>query len=164
MATFSVLTLSACAGAEEYPGEFTVANGDSRFYVGTGPHRPDTVSVQCSKKSDVTTATITESQSGNTFVTTQPEEGSGYAGGTLTMGDGGEEFTWVPREGITEGDVQGDGQVFEDEMQDGAPVLWTDNGTFTFGYGLRQHTTRVDDGQVKVQTPGEVMCSGDSTS
>ena len=45
----AVLTLAACGGATEYPGEFTVANGDSSFYVGELFQR-DTVTVKCTEK------------------------------------------------------------------------------------------------------------------
>lgn len=165
------ITLTACGGAEpsapeepaeaaasEYPGEFTVANGDSEFYVGNGPHRPDTVSAMCSEKDGVITATITESKTGNTFTTTQPEAGAGYAGGTLTLGDGS-EFTWVPLDGVTDEEIRGDAQIFEDKMQDGFPVLWNPDGTFSFQSGLQQQTTKSEDGAVSVQTPGEVDCS-----
>lgn len=149
-------------GANEWNGEFSVANGDSQFYVGDGPHRPDTVTVKCSDKGGVITATLTESQTGNTFTTAQPDGGEGYAGGTLTLGDGGEEFTWKPLDGVTDEDIRGDAQVFEDEMQDGSPVLWTGNDSFTFGTGLTQRATKSGDGQVRVQTPGQVDCSGGS--
>lgn len=158
-ASLSAFALSACGGVEEWDGAFTVANGDSQFYVGNGPHRPDTVSVTCSEKGGVISATLTESQTGNTFTTTQPDGGEGYSGGTLTVD--GDEFTWKPLDGVTDEDIRGDAQVFEDEMQDGSPVLWSGN-TFTFGTGLTQKTTKSDDGQVRVQTPGEVDCSGGS--
>lgn len=95
------LTLSACGGANEYPGEFTVANGDSSFYVGN-QHRSDTVTVKCSEKGGTITATITASDNGAEFTTTQPDEGSGLAGGTLTMD--GEEFIWEVRDGATADD------------------------------------------------------------
>lgn len=151
----STLALSAC-GAKEYPGEFTVANGDSEFYVGNGPHRHDTVTVRCSEKGGTITATLTESNTGNSFTTTQPEEGAGLAGGTLTMGDSGDEYVWNVRDGATAEDEH----PFEDDMQSGDPVTWTDNASFTFGSGVRQATTKSDDGEVRVQTPGEVVCSG----
>lgn len=156
----SALALSACGGSTEYPGEFTVANGDSTYYVGDGPHRPESVTAECSEQGGVITATITETKSGNTFTTTQPEEGRGYAGGTLTLGDGGEEFTWVPLDSATDEDMRGaGGQVFEDEMQEGAPVLWAEDGTFQFQYGgLSQKTTKTDDGMVTVGVPGGVSC------
>lgn len=153
----SVLALSAC-GAKEYPGEFTVANGDSSFYVGNGPHRPDTVTVRCSEKNGTITATLTESKTGNSFSTTQPKEGAGLAGGTLTMGDSGDEYVWKVRDGATAEDEH----PFEDEMQSGDPVTWTDNDSFTFGSGVRQATTKSDDGEVRVRTPGEVVCSGNA--
>lgn len=165
------IALTACGGTEssppkesgvspitEYPGEFTVANGDSEFYVGNGPHRPDTVSAVCREDGGVVTATITESQTGNTFTTTQPEAGAGYAGGTLILGDGS-EFTWVPLDGITDEKIRGDAQIFKDKTQDGSPVLWNPDGTFSFQSGLQQQTTKSEDGVVSVQTPGEVDCS-----
>lgn len=151
----SALALSAC-GTTEYPGEFTVANGDSSFYVGNGPHRPETVTVQCSEKGGNITATLTESETGNTFTTTQPDEGSGLAGGTLTMGQGGDKYEWTVRDGATTEDEH----PFEDEMQSGEPVTWTAAGMLSFGSGVRQATTDNEDGEVRVQTPGEVDCAG----
>ena len=155
LVSISALALTAC-GAKEYSGAFTVTNGDSSFYVGNGPHRPEAVTVQCSEKGGTITATLTESETGNTFTTTQPDEGSGPAGGTLTMGDGGKEYEWTVRNGAAEGDDH----PFENEMQSGEPVSWTDTGMFSFGSGVRQATTDNDDGEVRVQTPGEVDCSG----
>lgn len=143
------------AQAEEYPGEFTVANGDSSFYVGE-LFRPDTVTVTCTEKGGTITATITESRTGNEFVTTQPDGGNGLAGGTLTLGESGEEFTWTVRDGATTNDEN----PFEDEMQSGDPVSWTDTGILVFGSGLRQATTKSDEGEVRVQFPGQVDCSG----
>lgn len=155
--SLSALALSAC-GTKEWNGNFTVANGDSSFYVGNGPHRPETVTVKCSESGGVITATIAESETGNVFTTTQPESGSGYAGGALTMGDG-TEFEWKPLDGITDEDIRGNDPVFEDDMQDGSPVTWTDNDTMVFNSGLRQKTTKTDDGQVQVRIPGEVDCA-----
>lgn len=148
----------AQASGEEYPGEFTVANGDSEFYVGDGPWRHDTVSAMCSAKDGIITATITESTSGASFTTTQPAEGAGYAGGTLTMGDGN-EYTWVPLDGISDEDIRGDGQVFEDESQAGSPITWNADGTADFGSGPRVES---EDGQstvVQVRVPGLLDCS-----
>lgn len=65
------LTLTACGGTNEYPGEFTVSNGDSSFYVGN-QHRSDTVTVKCSEKGGTITATLSESETGSEFTTTQP--------------------------------------------------------------------------------------------
>lgn len=153
----AALALSACGGANEHPGEFTVANGDSSFYVGN-QHRSDTVTVKCSEKGGTITATITASDDGAEFTTTQPDEGSGLAGGTLTMD--GEEFTWEVHDGATADDEK----PFVDEMQTGEPVTWTDTGILEFGSGLRQATTKSDEGEVRVQIPGQVDCSGGSGS
>ena len=153
----AVLALGACGGTNEYAGEFTVANGDSSFYVGE-LFRHDTVSVTCMEKGGTITATISESETGNEFTTTQPDEGSGPAGGTLTMGDSNEEFTW---ELSASGDEE---NPFADEMQSGEPVSWTDTGILEFGTGLRQATTGSDDGEVRVQIPGQVDCSGEPGS
>lgn len=95
--------------------------------------------------------------SGNVFTTTQPESGAGYAGGTLTLGDGSGEYTWVPIDGINAEDIRGDAQIFEDESQSGSPVLWNPDGTADFGTGIRQET---DEGELRVQTPGLLDCSG----
>lgn len=153
----AALTLSACGSTSEYPGSFTVANGDSSFYVGE-LFRHDTVSVTCVEKGGTITATISESRTGNTFVTTQPDEGSGLAGGTLTLGESGDEFTWKVRDGATAEDEA----PFEDEMQSGEPAAWAENGMIDFGSGLRQATTKSDEGEVRVQIPGQVDCSGHS--
>ncbi|WP_137770446.1 hypothetical protein [Brachybacterium sp. SGAir0954] len=132
-----------------------MANGDSSFYVGN-LHRSDTVTVTCSEKGGTITATITASDDGAEFTTTQPDEGSGLAGGTLTMD--GEEFTWEVRDGATADDEK----PFVDEMQTGEPVSWSDTGILEFGSGLRQATTKSDEGEVRVQIPGQVDCSGGS--
>lgn len=160
IATSATLALSACGGTSEYPGEFTVANGDSSFYVGDGPHSRDYVTATCTEDGGKLSITVTESRSGNSFTTTQPEGGDGYAGGTLTLGDG-QAFTWVPVEGVTDEEIRTEDHVFEDASQSGAPVLWTGN-RITFGNGLRQQTTKVDAGAVYVQTPGEIVCDDSS--
>lgn len=147
------------ASAEEYPGQFTVANGDSSFYVGE-LFRHDTVSAMCSSTTDgIITATISESRTGNSFTTTMPDEGAGFAGGTLTLGDG-TEYTWVPLDGVTDEMYRNGEQIFEDENQSGQPVTWNADGTLAFGSGLRQATTESDEGEVRVQVPGQVDCSG----
>lgn len=151
----AVLALGACGGTNEYAGEFTVANGDSSFYVGE-LFRHDTVSVKCMENGGTITATISESETGNEFTTTQPDGGSGPAGGTLTAE--GEEYTW---ELSASGDEE---HPFADEMQSGEPVFWTDTGILEFGSGLRQATTASDEGEVRVQIPGQVDCSGGSES
>lgn len=151
------LALAGCGSTNEYDGEFTVANGDSSFYVGE-LFRHDTVTVTCTEKRGTVTATITESRTGNEFVTAQPDEGSGLAGGTLTLGESGEEFAWTVRDGATTDDEN----PFEDEMQSGDPVIWTDMGILEFGSGLRQATTKSSEGEVRVQIPGQVDCSGGS--
>lgn len=159
-ASLSAFALSACGGTgggNEYPGSFTVANGDSTFYVGE-QFRHDTVSVTCAEKGGTITATISESRTGNKFVTTQPDEGSGLAGGTLTLGESGDEFTWTLRDGAT----AGHDAPFEDDMQSGEPAAWAENGMIDFGSGLRQATTKSDEGEVLVQIPGQVDCSGGS--
>lgn len=149
----SALALSACGGTREWVGSFSVANGDSSFYVGN-QHRSDTVTVKCSEKGGSITATLSESETGSEFTTTQPDEGSGPAGGTLKMGDSGEEFTWEVSGG-------GDGEhPFENAQQTGEPVSWTDTGVIEFGPGLRQTTTKTEEGEVRVQIPGHVNCSG----
>ena len=144
--------------ASEYPGEFTVANGDSEFYVGDGPWRHDTVSAMCNTKDGVITATMSESTSGATFTTTQPAEGAGYAGGTLTMADG-TEYTWTPLDGITDEMYRNGEQIFEDESQAGSPITWNADGTADFGSGPR---VEAEDGQstvVQVSVPGLLDCS-----
>lgn len=159
--------------ANQYPGEFTVANGDSEFYVGDGPHRPDTVTVSCAETDGRITATISESQTGNTFTTTQPEAGAGYAGGTLTLGENGEEVTWEPLDGLDEDtirlanshpDVRGDALVFKEEHQEGSPVTWEADGTMEFGYGLKvmsdAATYEEQETLSQVAVPGRVDCSG----
>lgn len=150
----------ADGSASEYPGEFTVAHGDSTFRVGYDETRADTVSATCSDDGGVITATISESGTGNVFTTTQPEEGSGYAGGTLTLGDGSGEYTWVPVDGITAEDVsdlsEDAAPLFEDDSQSGSPVLWNSDGTADFGTGIRQET---EQGELRVQTPGLLDCS-----
>ncbi|SMX85155.1 hypothetical protein BSP109_02016 [Brevibacterium sp. Mu109] len=150
----SALTLSACGGTTEWNGQFTVANGDSSFYVGN-LHRADNVTVECSEKGGTISATITASDDGSVFTTTQPDDGSGPAGGTLKMGDG-EEFTWeVSDSGNAE-------HPFENDEQTGSPVTWTDTGVVEFGSGLRQATTKSDEGEVRVQIPGQVDCASGS--
>lgn len=157
----------------EYPGEFTVANGDSTFYVGDGPHRPDTVTVTCAETDGLITATIKESRTGNTFTTTQPEAGAGYAGGTLTLGDTGEEITWEPLDDLDEEtirlanshpDARGDARVFAEEHQEGSPITWEADGTFEFGYGLKvvsdAATYEEQEALQEVGVPGRVDCSG----
>ena len=145
----ATLTLTACGGTNEYAGEFTVANGDSTFYVGE-LFRHDTVTVKYTEKGGTITATISESETGNEFTTTQPDEGSGPSGGTLTMGDSGEEFTW---------ELSGSGDGFSNDMQSGEPAMWSDTGVLDFGRGMRQETTGSEDGSVNVQIPGQVDCS-----
>ncbi|MGP5484675.1 hypothetical protein ACTXMZ_17015 [Brachybacterium alimentarium] len=167
IAAVVTLGLAACGGgvsetssggaANEWSGVFTVANGDSSFYVGE-LFRHDTVTVKCTEKGGTISAVISESRTGNKFVTTQPDEGSGLAGGTLTLGEGGEEFTWAVRDGATAEEEN----PFEGEMQSGEPVAWTDTGMLEFGSGLRQATTNGDEGEVRVQIPGQVDCSGGS--
>lgn len=149
------IALGACGGTTEYAGEFTVANGDSSFYVGE-LFRHDTVTVKCAEQGGAITATISESSTGNEFVTTQPAEGSGPAGGMLTLGETGEEITWEVSDSGSEENP------FSNDMQSGQPVSWTDTGILEFGTGLRQATTSSDDGEVRVQIPGQVDCSGDS--
>ncbi|SMX86214.1 hypothetical protein [Brevibacterium aurantiacum] len=159
--------------ANEYPGEFTVANGDSQYYVGNGPHRPESVTVMCSEEGGVITATITESDTRNAFTTTQPEAGAGYAGGTLTLGDTGEEITWEPLDGLDEEtirlanshpDARGDARVFEEEHLEGSPVTWEVDGTFEFGNGLAamsdEATYEEREVVAQVSIPGRVDCSG----
>lgn len=165
------LALTSCGGASansansakasngEWPGKFTVANGDSEFYVGGGPYEYEKVTAMCSGKDGALTVTLSETVSGNSFTTTQPEGGSGYAGGTLTLGDGSTTFTWVPREGITEDDILSGESVFEDPTQDGSPAIWNNDGSLTFGGSINQSTTKVEDGVVSVFTPGEILCS-----
>lgn len=143
--------LSGCGGTSEYPGSFSVANGDSSFYVGE-LFRHETVTVKCAEKHGTITATISESQTGNEFVTVQPDEGSGLAGGTLTTGDG-EKFTWELRDGATADDEK----PFNHDTQTGEPVSWTGAGILEFGSGMRQATTH---GEMRVQIPGNVDCSG----
>ncbi|MGP5077994.1 hypothetical protein ACTXKZ_08035 [Brachybacterium alimentarium] len=163
---------SQASAANEYPGEFTVANGDSTFYVGDGPHRPESVTVMCSETSGVITAILTESSTRNEFTTTQPENGAGYAGGTLTLGDSGEEITWVPLDDLDDDtirlanshpDARGDARVFEDDSQEGSPVTWEADGTFEFGYGLKVVSDAATDEEQEtlqqVQAPGRVDCS-----
>ena len=148
----AVLTLAACGGATEYPGEFTVANGDSSFYVGE-LFRHDTVTVKCTEKGGTITATISESRTGNEFTTTQPDEGSGPAGGVLPLGESVDEFTW---------EINDSGDGFSNDMQSGEPVMWSDTGVLDFGSGMRQDTTRSEEGSVRVQIPGQVDCSSGS--
>lgn len=151
----TALTLSACGGTNEYPGKFTVTNGDSEFYVGES-FRYDAVTVKCTEKGGTITATFTESRTGNEFTTTQPDEGSGPAGGVLTLGESGEEFTW---EVSDSGDEE---NPFENVQQSGQPVIWSDTGIMDFGKGLRQATTKSNEGSVCVQFPGQVDCSSGS--
>src|SRR5699024_9768699 len=93
--------LSGCgAGAKEYPGKFTVQNGDSNVSVGE-EYRYTDVTAKCSEKGGQITLMLTANKSGNTFTTTQPESGSGYAGGTLKLADG-QDVTWTPVEGLNE--------------------------------------------------------------
>lgn len=145
----TALTLSACGGTNEYPGEFTVTNGDSEFYVGES-FRYDTVTVKCTEEGGTITATFTEARTGNEFTTTQPDEGSGPAGGVLTLGESGEEFNW---------EVSDSGDE-ENPFENDQPVIWSDTGIMDFGTGLRQATTKSGDGSVRVQFPGQVDCSG----
>lgn len=159
--------------ANEYPGEFTVANGDSQYYVGDGPYRPESVTVMCSETDGLITATITESETRSTFTTTQPEAGAGYTGGTLTLGDTGEEITWEPLDGLDEEtirlanshpDARGDARVFDEDHLEGAPVTWEVDGTFEFGYGLAAMsdatTLEEREAEAQVYIPGRVDCSG----
>lgn len=152
------LTLSAC-GTEEYPGEFTVQNGDSSISVGE-EYRYDSVTALCREQGGQITLTLTAQDSGNTFTTTQPESGSGYAGGTLTIADSGEEYTWVPLDGITDEDIRGDAQIFENEAQSGSPAIWSEDGSVDIEVGLRQSTTNNEDGSVRVDAQGRIVCDG----
>lgn len=173
----AAVALSACSGEDdtasgdsappeggsasqsnEYPGEFTVQNGDSEFYVGDGPHRYTSVSAMCSESNGVITATVTESKSGNTFTTTQPAEGAGYSGGTLTMGDG-TEYTWTPLDGITDEMYRNGEQIFEDETQAGSPVTWNADGTASLGAGPRVENESDQSTVVQVSAPGLLDCS-----
>ena len=154
----SLLALSAC-GAKEYPAEFTVQNGDSSVAVGE-EYRYTDVTGMCSEKGGQITLTLTAEKSGNKFTTTQPEEGSGYAGGTLTMGDG-KEYTFTPLEGITEEDVRGDAQIFENKEQDGTPPLWSEDGSVSIAAPMYQMTTDNEQGEVRVQSAGKILCQGD---
>lgn len=129
----TALTLSACGGTNEYPGE---------------SFRYDAVTVKCTEKGGTITATFTESRTGNEFTTTQPDEGSDPAGGALTLGDCGEEFTWEVS------DSGGEENPFENDQQCGEPVIRSDTGIMDFGKGLRQVTTVSDEGEVRVQIPG----------
>ena len=149
-ASLSALALSAC-GTSEWDGSFSIANGDSSFYVGN-LHRAENVTVKCSEKGGTITATLTASDDGSVFTTTQPDEGSGPAGGTLTMGE--EEFTWEMGDG---GDEE---HPFKNAQQTGEPVNWTDTGVLNFGPGMAQATTKSEEGEVRVQIPGQVDCSG----
>ena len=151
----AALTLTACGGTNEYAGEFTVANGDSTFYVGE-LFRHDTVTVTCTEQGGTIAATISESRTGNEFTTAQPDEGRGPAGGVLTLGESDEEFTWEIS------DSGNEKNPFENAQQSGQPVAWTDTGILDFGSGLSQATTASDEGQVHVQIPGQVDCSGGS--
>lgn len=72
------------------------------------------------------------------------------------MGDSGEEFTW---EVSASGDEE---HPFENAQQTGSPVNWTDTGVIEFGSGLRQATTKSNEGEVRVQIPGQVDCTADT--
>lgn len=69
------------------------------------------------------------------------------------MGDSGEEFTW---EVSANGDEE---HPFENAQQTGSPVNWTTTGMLSFGTGLRQSTTKSDQGEARVQIPGQVDCT-----
>lgn len=47
-------------------------------------------------------------------------------------------------------------------MQSGKPVAWTDPGVLEFGSGLRLATTNSEEGEGRVEIPGQVNCSGGS--
>ena len=47
-------------------------------------------------------------------------------------------------------------------MQSGEPVMWSDTGVLDFGSGMRQDTTRSEEGSVRVQILGQVDCSSGS--
>lgn len=154
----SLLALSAC-GSKEYPGEFTVQNGDSPVAVGE-EYRYSDVTAMCSEKGGQITLTLKAEKSGNTFTTTQPKDGSGYAGGTLKMGDG-HEYTFTPLDGITEDDIRGDAQVFENKEQDGSPVIWSEDGSVNIESSMIQETTDNEQGEVRIQSAGEILCQED---
>src|SRR5699024_8277627 len=164
--SLAALALSACGASEgpgapkedakEYPGEFTVQNGDSTVAVGE-EYRYTDVTAMCSEKGGQITLTLKAEKSGNTFTTTQPKEGSGYAGGALKMGDG-HEYTFTPLEGITEDDIRGDSQIFENKEQDGTPPLWSEDGSVNIEAPLYQTTTDNERGEVRVQSAGQILC------
>ncbi|MCT1921515.1 hypothetical protein M3C63_06545 [Brevibacterium luteolum] len=162
----AVLGLSAC-GAKEYDGKLLLENNEPSHDMGSGSHSRDTIKVKCEEKGGVITATVTESKTGNTFTTTQPEGGTGWAGGTLVYNEGnGEEFTWEVKDGIeTEDDIMdarsSNTSVFTGENQEGTPLFWMEDGTFNWVLGgqLIQHTTRSEKGYVSVALRGGVDCS-----
>lgn len=116
------------------------------------------MTVTCTEQGGNISATISESNTGNEFTTTQPEQGSGPAGGVLTLGETGEEFTWEVSDSGSEENP------FSNDMQSGQPDSWTDTGIMEFGTGLRQATTENDDGEVRVQIPGQADCPSGSES
>lgn len=150
--SLSALTLAACGGETKYPGEFTVAHGDNEYYVGE-LFRYDAVTITCTEKGGTISATFTEGRTGNEFTTTQPDSGSGPAGGVLTLGESGEKFVWEVE------DPNDEEHPFKNDQQRGQPVIWSDTGVMSFGKGLGQKTTKSEDGVVIVQFPGQVDCS-----
>ena len=168
--TFAVV-LSGC-GAKEYPGTFTVQNGDSNVAVGE-EYRYTDVTAKCSEKGGQITLTLTANKTGNTFTTTQPESGSGYAGGTLKLADG-QEITWTPVEGLNEEiiqkanshpDVRGEARTFQSEHQEGTPVIWSDTGVADISAGLRVMSDAPYEEQEtlhEVSAAGQIDCSGGS--
>lgn len=175
-ASITALALSACGGndtategsgggggnSSEWEGSPQITNGDSQNSVGDGPWRPDDIAIKCAESGGTITATVTVPQTGDEFTTTQPDGGSGYAGGTLTMADG-TEVTWTPAADITDEEMRtADGSPFEDESQSGSAILWEENGNFTFPAGSMNAGEA--DGMLSVNVAGGVICSQDQAA
>src|SRR5699024_9504658 len=101
--------LTGCSGGNDSPsgeaggtyrGQLTGAEGT--LTIGDVGVTADALTVECSEDGGVSTAALTEPESGTTVTTTQPEGGEGYAAATLTMS--GSEIEFVPRDGVTSED------------------------------------------------------------
>lgn len=142
----------------EWNGVIEGAAGDTVYMLG-GEFRGTILNATCMKSGGVLTLRISEPTTGNAFTTTQPSGGSGVAGGTLTLGSSGKQFTWVPVPGVTVEQANGGTKAFENEQQEGYGVIWDSTGVATFVQGFSQRTTEAEDGYVAIHMPGRVDCS-----
>ena len=150
----------------------TVQNGDSNVAVGE-EYRYTDVTAKCSEKGGQMTLTLTANKTGNTFTTTPPESGSGYAGGTLNSltvkkspGRLSKDSTRRSfRRRIVTQMCEGEARTFESEHQEGTPVIWSDTGVADISAGLRivsDTPYEVQETLHEVSAAGPIDCSGGS--